>query len=192
MLAADLHDFVAHDITGIAVVAQSARIVGASGSGALIEQVEQAATRALRRLDRSIRLMRDDDGRPTPPYGLADVPDLVDTYPLPIDLTVAVADRDDISAAIQTTAYRVISEAITNVARHAGPTTPVRVAATRRDAQLDIIVANDLPASATPPHAPGSGTGLASLRADVEALDGTMRAGVEKGSWQVRVTLPID
>ncbi|MGC4746925.1 sensor histidine kinase [Micromonospora sp. DT201] len=191
-VAADLHDYVAHDIAGIAVVAQSARIVGASDPGALIEQVEQTAARALRRLDRSIRLMRDDDERTAPQYGLADVPDLVDAHPLPTELTVAVAERDDISAALQATAYRVISEALTNVARHARPTAPVRVSAIQRDGQLDIVVANDLPTRATPPRATGSGAGLASLRARVEALDGTMRAGVEDGSWQVHVTLPID
>ncbi|MEK8104408.1 hypothetical protein NKG94_03150 [Micromonospora sp. M12] len=53
-------------------------------------------------------------------------------------------------------------------------------------------MANDLPGRASSPRTPGSGAGLASLRARVEALDGSMRAGVEDGSWQVHVTLPID
>ncbi|MEU5785398.1 sensor histidine kinase [Micromonospora lupini] len=191
-VAADLHDYVAHDIAGIAVAAQSARIVGGSDPGALIEQVEQAATRALRRLDRSIRLMRDDDERTAPQYGLADVPDLVDAHPLSTELSLALPGRDDISAAIQATAYRVVSEALTNVARHAHPTVPVRVWATQRDGRLDIVVANELSIRATPARATGPGAGLASLRARVEALDGTMRVGAENGSWQVHVTLPID
>lgn len=191
-VAADLHDYVAHDIAGIAVVAQSARIVGASDPAALIEQVEQAATRALRRLDHSIRLMRDDDARTAHQYGLSGVPDLVDAHPFPVELTMAVAERDGIPAAIQATAYRVISEALTNVARHARPAVPVRVSATQRNGRLDIVVANDLPTRAPSPRTPGSAAGLASLRARVEALDGSMRAGVEDGSWQVHVALPID
>ncbi|MDG4810852.1 histidine kinase [Micromonospora sp. WMMD1120] len=190
-VAADLHDYVAHDIAGIAVLAQSARLVAESDPGATLEQVEQAATRALRRLDHSIRLLRDDEERAARQYGLAEVVDLVDVHPLPVELTVALTGRDDVPAAIQATAYRVVSEALTNVARHARPDAPVRVAVTRRDRQLDIVVANDLPPHATPPPASGSGGGLASLRARVEALDGAMRAGVQNGSWQVRVTLPI-
>ncbi|MCG5446055.1 hypothetical protein NIE79_004619 [Micromonospora sp. NIE79] len=103
-----------------------------------------------------------------------------------------MTEHDAISAAIQATAYRVVSEALTNVARHAHPTAPVRVWATQRDGQLDIVVANDLSIPATPTRATGSGAGLASLRARVEALDGTMRAGAEDGSWRVHVTLPIN
>ncbi|MEV7986752.1 histidine kinase [Micromonospora sp. NPDC085948] len=189
-LAADLHDYVAHDIAGIAVLAQSARVVGASDPGALVAQVEQAAARALRRLDRSIRLMRD-DGHPTHQYGLADVPDLVDAHPIRVELTMAVAGHGDISAAVQATAYRVIVEALTNVARHARTAVAVRVSVTQREGHLDLVVANELTAGATPPRAEGQGTGLASLRARVDALDGTMRAGREQGSWQVRVTLPL-
>ncbi|MEU7751168.1 histidine kinase [Micromonospora sp. NPDC049171] len=190
-LAADLHDYVAHDIAGIAVVAQSVRVAGESDPGALIAQVEQAATRALRRLDHSIRLMRDDDEHTTHQYGLADVPDLVGAHPLPAELTMAVAAHGDISAAIQATAYRVIVEALTNVARHARTAVAVRVSVTQLDGHLDIVVANDLTTRATPPRVAGQGTGLASLRARVEALDGTMRAGCEQGSWQVRVKLPL-
>ncbi|MEU4473645.1 histidine kinase [Micromonospora sp. NPDC023888] len=192
LLAADLHDYVAHDIAGIAVMAQSARVVSASDPAALLAQVEQAAARALRRLDRSIRLMRDDGEHTTHQYGLADVPDLVDAHPLPVELTVAVAGHGDISAAIQVTAYRVIAEALTNVARHARTTIPVRVSVTQVDGRLDIVVANELTTGATPPRPAGNGTGLASLRARVEALDGTMRAGCEQGSWQVNVRLPLD
>ncbi|MBM0276221.1 sensor histidine kinase [Micromonospora tarensis] len=191
MVAADLHDYVAHDIAGIVVMAQSARIVVGSDPAAVIEQVEQAAARALRRLDHSIRLMRDDGERTARQYGLAEVADLVDVHPLPVELTVAVASRDELPAAIQATTYRVISEALTNVARHARRSAAVRVSVTQRDERLDIVVANDLPVPATPPGAMGSGAGLASLRSRVEALDGTMRAGVQDGSWRVHVTLPI-
>ncbi|WP_433132868.1 sensor histidine kinase [Micromonospora sp. CA-240977] len=190
-LAADLHDYVAHDIAGIAVMAQSARVVGASDPGALLAQVEQAAARALRRLDRSIRLMRNGAEHTAHQYGLADVPDLVDAHPLPVELTVAVAGPGDISAAIQATAYRVVAEALTNVARHARSTVPVRVSVTQLDGHLDVVVANELTTGAMPPPAEGSGTGLASLRTRVEALDGTLRAGREQGPWQVHVRLPL-
>ncbi|MGC5284918.1 sensor histidine kinase [Micromonospora sp. DT231] len=192
LLAADLHDYVAHDIAGIAVMAQSARVVGASDPGALIAQVERAAARALRRLDRSIRLMRDGDEHTTHQYGLADVPDLVDAHPIPVELTMAVAGRDDISAAIQATAYRVVVEALTNVARHARTTGAVRVSVTQLDGHLNVVVTNELTTGAMPPPAEDQGTGLASLRARVEALDGTLRAGREQGSWRVRVRLPLN
>jgi signal transduction histidine kinase len=191
-LAADLHDYVAHDIAGIAVVAQSARIAGRPDDVASIAQIEQAAARALRRLDRSIRLMRQGTDGAVPRYGLADVPDLVAACPFPVELTVAVERPEEIPAAIQATAHRVISEALTNVVRHAHPGCQVRVSATRRAGQLDVVVSNDLADTATRTRNTRHGTGLVHLQARVEALDGTMRAGADNGSWQVRAMLPID
>jgi signal transduction histidine kinase len=192
-LASDLHDYVAHDIAGIAVAAQAVRIVGpADGTMASMEQIERAATRALQRLDRSIRLLRDDPDRTAPQYGLADMPELVAACPFPVELTVTVEAPHDIPAAVQATAYRVISEALTNVARHAQHGCHVRVSATRRRGELEVVVSNDLPRGTTRTRGASSGTGLANLRAQVEALDGTMCIGADPGSWQVRATLPID
>ncbi|MBF9130286.1 hypothetical protein I0C86_15165 [Plantactinospora sp. S1510] len=191
-LATDLHDYVAHDIAGIAVAAQSARITGRHDDVASIAQIELAATRALRRLDRSIRLMRQGTDGTIPQYGLADVPDLVAACPFPVELTVAVERPEEVPAAIQATAHRVISEALTNVVRHAHPGCQVRVSATRQAGQLEVVVSNNLADAATRTRNTRPGTGLVHLRARVEALDGTMGASADNGSWRVRAMLPID
>ncbi|MBE1530332.1 sensor histidine kinase [Actinomadura algeriensis] len=79
-LARDLHDFVAHHVTGIVVQAQAARFAASSGAVQSPEQldtmfggIEKAGTEALTSMRRMVGLLRDAqhvDGTPAPgPYG---------------------------------------------------------------------------------------------------------------------------
>lgn len=190
-LAADLHDYVAHDIAGIAVLAQSIRIVSANDAAESIEHIERAAARALRQLDHSIQLLRDDAAPTRQQYGLADVPGLVAGYPVPAVLVATVDDTDDIPVAVQATAHRVIAESLTNVARHAPHARPVRVSVTRHDGHLDVVIINKLSTGAGPTGA-AAGSGLENLGIRVAALGGNLRAGAERGQWRVVARLPID
>ncbi|MBT2208669.1 sensor histidine kinase [Actinomadura sp. NEAU-AAG7] len=65
-LARDLHDFVAHHVTGIVVQAQAARFATRSGAGqspeqldTMFEGIEQAGTEALTSMRRMVGLLRD-------------------------------------------------------------------------------------------------------------------------------------
>lgn len=69
---------------------------------------------------------------------------------------------------VETAAYFVVAEAVTNVARHAGGAAArVRVARERGD--LVVEVSDDGPGGADP-----DGGGLSGLRARVEPLDGSL------------------
>jgi len=86
--------------------------------------------------------------------------------PVPVRLDVALDRRP--SATAEAIAYFVVSEALTNVARHSGAErATVRV--TRTDSRLQVAVADDGRGGALE----GAGSGLAGLRDRVGAVDGT-------------------
>lgn len=76
-LAQDLHDFVAHDISGIVAQAQAARFVAESDPGQALpalERIERAGLNALASMDRTVRMLHEAHGNgisrpdaPTPP-----------------------------------------------------------------------------------------------------------------------------
>ncbi|MGK5641398.1 sensor histidine kinase [Streptomyces sp. URMC 126] len=64
-LAADLHDFVAHDVSGIVALAQAAQVVHETRPEQvlpLLRRIEEAGVRALGSMDRTVRVLRDGDG----------------------------------------------------------------------------------------------------------------------------------
>ena len=88
--------------------------------------------------------------------------------PVPVTLSVEVAERP--SAAVESTAYFVVTEALANVARHAHAT-QAAVNIARAGDRLVVEVRDDGVGGADP----GGGTGLRGLRDRVTALGGTMR-----------------
>lgn len=87
-----------------------------------------------------------------------------------IDTTLDIGDLGTIPAAVETVAYFVIAEALTNVAKHSQATrTIVRVA--RDGGRLSIEVTDDGVGGADETL----GTGIAGIRHRVLALDGTVR-----------------
>ncbi|MEX2980634.1 sensor histidine kinase [Streptomyces sp. C36] len=149
-LARDLHDFVAHDVSGIVAQAQAARFVAAADPGQAVpalERIEKAGLNALASMDRMVRMLHATDGadgtggargagtgddavEPLP--GVDQLPGLVERFtaagPGEARLSMAPEAAGDLSRDTGSTAYRVVVEALTNVRRHA-PGTP-RVAVT--------------------------------------------------------------
>jgi signal transduction histidine kinase len=87
--------------------------------------------------------------------------------PVPVDLTVDVARRPP--AEVESAAYFLVSEALTNVARHARATR-VGVAVVRVGGRLIVEVTDDGAGGADP----SMGTGLAGLSQRVESLGGRL------------------
>ncbi|APU41401.1 sensor histidine kinase [Streptomyces sp. TN58] len=206
-LARDLHDFVAHDVSAIVVQAQAARFVAEqdseldsghdSGQGArqvvrALERIEAAGLSALASMDRTVHALQDAAGPTTPVPGLARLPELVERFEggaLDAD-AVAVSE---LSREADTTAYRVAVEALTNVRRHAPGAAVVRVAVRRSGTGTELTVTNSAArrSGGRLPRRRRSGTGLAGLRARVEAAGGTLWAGaVEDGGWRVSALFP--
>ena len=91
--------------------------------------------------------------------------------PVPVRLRVDVASR--CGPTIEAVAYFVVSEALTNVAKHAAATR-AEVAVARTGDRLRIVVTDDGRGGAAAPPGSAAGTGLRGLAQRAAAVDGTL------------------
>jgi two-component system NarL family sensor kinase len=89
-------------------------------------------------------------------------------------------------AAVEVAAYRIATEALTNVARHAGA--HGATLALRCDRRLDLEVRDN--GAATQPWSPG--VGLSGMRERATELGGTFEAGPCPSGGRVFVSIPLD
>ncbi|MFF1417836.1 sensor histidine kinase [Streptomyces sp. NPDC058280] len=192
-IARELHDSLTHQISVIKVQAEAAvhvaRKRGEEVPKALLA-IREAGREASRELRATLEVLRDDDR--TPPQGLDHVPDLVErsrTTGLAATLTID-GQRHEVSAAVDRTAYRIVQESLTNIARHAAATT-ASVHIGYRPNALTIRVDDD--GKATPDTTPNPGIGLLGMRERVTALGGRLHAEPRgEGGFTVRAELPVD
>ena len=108
---------------------------------------------------------------------------LASRMPVPVEVAIP-ADR--LPAPIEATAYFVVAEALTNVAKHAGAASAA-VAARIEDGTLRVEVRDDGVGGARP-----DGSGLQGLRDRLAALDGRLRIESPAGGGTlVTATIPI-
>jgi signal transduction histidine kinase len=199
-IARELHDVVAHNLSLINVQAGTALH--------LIEERPELAERALTAIKASSKDALDElrslvvvlragpvraPRRPTPT--LADVDELVErsrAAGIPVELRVH-GTRRPLPRPVETAAYRVAQEALTNVARHAGLSRTVVDLDFRPDA-LVVQVDDDGPGAvgATSP----SGRGIVGMRERVHALGGELQVGTAgtgpaRRGFRVRARIPI-
>ncbi|MFE0376975.1 sensor histidine kinase [Streptomyces inhibens] len=203
-VARDLHDFVAHEVTGIVLEAQAAQLsedAGPEEHRALLQRIEKAGLRALDSMDQTVTTLREADGRkwgeppPTRLYGLADLPELVGRFSSMAAAEVALSLEDEVAGTLsreaEDTAYRVVLESLTNVRRHAPQAGRVQVFAGRTaDRAVEVSVADNAGPGAPAGTRQGGGTGLAGLGERVSALGGSLEAGPYENGWRVRCLLP--
>jgi signal transduction histidine kinase len=112
------------------------------------------------------------------------VESLLDRVALPVEIDVA---PERMPPQIETTAYFVIAEALTNAAKHAGAT-GARVRAAQRDGELLVEVRDDGAGGADPE----TGTGLLGLADRVATCGGTLTLDSPTGAGTtLTVTLPL-
>ncbi|MFJ2033689.1 sensor histidine kinase [Streptosporangium sp. NPDC087985] len=192
-IARELHDSLTHQISVIKVQAEVAvhvaRKRGEQVPEALLA-IQEAGREATRELRATLEALRDDDA--PPPHGLDHVPELVKrarTSGLDTTLTIE-GQRCDVPAAVDRTAYRIVQESLTNVARHAAATT----ASVRIDYRPDALAIRvDDDGKAAPGAAPMPGIGLLGMHERVTALGGHLRAEPrDEGGFTVQAELPME
>jgi signal transduction histidine kinase len=200
-LARELHDVVAHHVTGIVVAAQAAAVVARTSPDDVdraLSAIEHAGTDALTAMRRMVGVLRgqDAEGARTPGAELAEVRTLVHRFDPDARLVRLTTDpgleHAVLPPGVAATGYRVVQEALTNVRRHAPHVASVEVDIRIREEALLVSVRNDGVPPAPVSGRVGGGFGLVGMGERVAALDGVFAAGpTGPGIWAVSVRLPL-
>ena len=201
-LARELHDIIAHCVSVMLLQAAGARRILASdpdrAAGALanIEHSGVQATGELRRLLGVLRAgeTAQTDDEPDGQHGLDDVARLlgrVRAAGVVARLRTQGKPRR-LDPSVDLSAYRIVQEALTNVAKHAGYGADTTVELRWNDGVLHLTVTDNGCGRPDRPSAPlSTGHGLLGLRERAAAVGGQLHAGpLPSGGFQVTATLP--
>jgi signal transduction histidine kinase len=180
----DLHDGVQQRLVALTMTLGRAELDVPDGPGLeLVREAHRQAEGALEELRSTVRGIHP---RVLADHGLAAaVHEIADRSPVPVHTDITLPGR--LPAPLENAAYFVVSEALTNVARHAGARF-AQVHAWTHDGTLVLTVVDDGVGGADP----GSGSGLAGLALRLEALDGHVRVTSPPGGpTEVRMECPI-
>jgi signal transduction histidine kinase len=185
-LARDLHDVLAHTISVVTlhadVAAEAIEDGNTSAARTAVRRVREASGGAARELRGTLAALRADED---PPAGvLARLGEL--TGGAPVEVVVDGTERP-LPQVVDSTAYRIVQEALTNARRHAAGH-PVRLTIGYRPSSLELTIVNEGAAEAR-----AGGHGLRGMRERVALLGGTLHAGrAEDGTFVVAATLPAE
>ncbi|MEU7222659.1 sensor histidine kinase [Streptomyces chrestomyceticus] len=163
-VARDLHDFVAHEVTGMVLEAQAAQLDRSAPAETreLFERIEGAGLRALDSMDQTVRALRQAEGSGvdtekekgwvevprTRVYGLGDLGELVGRFSSMSSAETRLSQGEGLAGVLsreaEDAAYRVVLESLTNVRRHAPRATRVVVEVRRTDeGSVEVTVVDD-------------------------------------------------
>ena len=216
-IARELHDVVAHQLSAIAVQAGAARMASAAGSGpvagpatgtvtsspasTVVGTVEQLAREALAELNHLLGALRrepDASAAHPPAPTLAELDGLVAASRAAgtlVDLRVEGRARP-LPAGVELSVYRIVQEALANVARHA-PQSAAQVTLRYCPGELRVDVVNAAPSGghrvAGGPHVLPGGRGIRGMRERADLYGGQLHAGARPGGgFAVSATIPCD
>ena len=202
-IAGELHDIVGHAVTVIILHAAGAKQQAATRPEAVeesLELIETAGRQAMRELRVMLALLLTDDEKGEGSsdgelHRVDEVDTLVEVMRL-AGLTVEYEERGvrrALEPSSSHTAYRIVQEALTNVAKHVGLTAHVHVVLDWSASVLRIVVQDDGAAhDDAGPLALRGGHGLLALRERVSAVNGQLDVRIDReGGSLVEALLPI-
>jgi signal transduction histidine kinase len=187
-IARELHDVLSHSLAAVTLHAGVGLHVQDNPQAArdALLSIRQISNDALAQARTALASVRDPHRSP----GIADLDALAASFRaggLTLKLHIG-STVDQASPETGAAAYRIVQEALTNVARHAGPGTRAEAVVSGADGWLVIEVSDDGPAA---PEAP-PGHGIRGMTERVLGLGGSFAAGYEPGrGFIVRARLPI-
>jgi signal transduction histidine kinase len=162
--------------------------------------IETTTRRALHEMRLLVGMLRDHNEAGSelgPAPGVENLGRLIDEIELAgvaVDVQVN-GERRPLPPAADLSTYRIIQEALTNVVRHAGPTS-AHVRITFRTDEVDIAVTDDGPAPGSarrPNHAAtGTGHGIIGMRERTALFGGILRAEHVGHGFRVEASLRTD
>jgi len=208
-IARELHDVLAHTITAMSVQAGLAIDLldeAPAQARMALSAIRTASREAMTEVRATIGVLRAGDDATAPPIpapGIAQVERLVAEAAqagLHVE-TIVTGDPRPLPATVETAAYRIIQEALTNAIRHAhatGATVQIDYEATALSLDISNNVTNASDGSGSPALAAlenehRGGHGLIGMRERAIALGGSFLAEPRAdGGFQVRTSLPIN
>jgi signal transduction histidine kinase len=200
-IARELHDSVAHSLSVIAVQSDAAEAALAHDPARAREPlraINASARGSLHEIRDMLQLLRTDDLRtvdgehelrPAPGLGVLDRL-LATATQAGLAIDSNVGDVGDLPAVVDHAAYRIVQEALTNVAKHAG-SVPVTLVIRRSPGSVELEVTNSRGVPAV--SLPGSGLGLLGIRERVALLGGTLQTGTTSdGGFRLVACLPLE
>jgi signal transduction histidine kinase len=181
-LRADLHDGLGPSLSGIGLGLEA---LADSHGGPLLRRIQDEVATAFAEVRRIL-----DDQRPAA-LDLMTLPDAIRRHAeavstkVPVD--VVVTDLPVMSAEVENAAYRITTEALTNVARHA-QAHQVRVSLAVPDGALRIVVADDGQGA----ESMIAGIGLTSMRRRTENLGGSLDLDSGEAGTTITAVLPLE
>jgi signal transduction histidine kinase len=194
-IARELHDVLAHNVSLINVQAGTAlHLLDKQPERArpALEAIKDASSETLREVRSVLGILRGPGEEPprSPTAGTAGVDDLISrTAAAGIAVASEVRGKPKpLPASVDLAIYRILQEALTNVARHAQPATAtVRLTFAEDDVTLEVEDDGSRNGSA-----PAAGNGIAGMRERVAALGGDFSAGPRGDSgFRVAARLPL-
>lgn len=193
-LARELHDIVSHNLSVVVLQAGGARAQGEKAPAGTLEKIERSSRDALVEMRRLLGVLRDgpDDTERAPQPGIAQLEALaasVREAGLPVELAID-GHHDDLSPALDLSAYRIVQEALTNTLKHARATR-ARVQIRRQLDELTIEIVDD-GSGGTDRDSTPVGHGLLGMRERVALFGGDLEAGPRpEGGFAVHARLPL-
>jgi signal transduction histidine kinase len=198
LIASELHDVLAHSLSGAAIQLQGAR---------KLAEREQATPQMRAAIDRAGKLVRDGlanarqavgalrgDDMP----GIAQLEALIESFRVDMDVDATLSIEGSartLPADASLALYRGVQEALTNVARYAPGATTGVVLRYEKD-HTTLCVEDRLSNSASALRAGGGlagvggGRGLAGMRERLERAGGSVQAGPTADGWRVELDVP--
>ncbi|WP_435821243.1 sensor histidine kinase [Micromonospora lupini] len=206
-IARELHDVVAHHVASMVLRVGVARHVLTDLDprvDEVFDDVHGTGTAALAELRRLVAVLRNPDGvrgdaaltaiEPSAlPSALGASVDRARQAGITVeaDIDTAIGSLDAVRGLA---VLRLTQEALTNVARHAGPSARAHLVVAVRDRAVHWEVTDDgggVDGDSAPTAAPaGGGHGITGMRERVEVLGGRLEAGPTGTGWRVRTVLP--
>lgn len=190
-LARELHDVLAHTLSGLTLQLEAARLLAqrTSTDPRVLEQLDLAQRSARNGVVEGKRAIAALRGEPL--AGLADLPELVAGFSRDTGIPTTLSEIGDARALTGDAGlalYRTAQESLSNVRKHA-PTSRAVSVDLQWSRNTVVLTIRNVGGVSTGPA--GSGFGLSGMTERATALGGTITAKPTEGGFEVCVSLPV-
>src|SRR5450755_908893 len=192
-LAREMHDVLAHSLSGLMLQLEGARMLVADNPSdprlpGVIERAHHLGKSGLEEARRAIGMLRDDE-LPGPERLAGLATQFQDVSGVPCQFTVS-GQAYELPSEARLAVYRVAQEALTNITRHACPER-VEVHLGYEPCGIRLTVENFAMNWESPRVASdGSGYGLTGMRERAELLGGELTTAMTRGGFRVELRVP--